>query len=137
MNGLLILPNCNTAKFGTKAFLYSTITSWNSFQALFSEKNFRILSPISLKKLLKNYLILLHFWEIPFLSSISPLLFTNICNIYIYIYILYIYIHVCVCVCVCFCLCIYSNFLGKRYKSCQKFTFFLLVKICFKKSTIS
>ena len=73
MNGLLILPNCNTTKFGTKAFLYSKITSWNSFQALFSEKNFGILSPISLKKLLKNYLISLHFWEIPFLSSFFQL----------------------------------------------------------------
>ena len=29
MNGLLILPNCNTTKFGKKAFLYSRITSWN------------------------------------------------------------------------------------------------------------
>ena len=29
MNGLLILPICNTFKFGTKAFLFSTITSWN------------------------------------------------------------------------------------------------------------
>ena len=54
MNGLLILPNCDTAKFGTKASLYSTITSWNSFQALFSEKNFKTLSPISLKKLIKD-----------------------------------------------------------------------------------
>ena len=57
MNGLLILPNCNTAKFGTKAFLYSTITSWNSFQTLFAENNFRVISPISLKKLFKDYLI--------------------------------------------------------------------------------
>ena len=57
MNGLLILPNCNTAKFGTKAFLYSTITFWNSFQTLFAENNFRVISPISLKKLFKDYLI--------------------------------------------------------------------------------
>ena len=57
MNGLSILPSCNTSKFGTKAFLYSTITSWNSFEA--SEKNFRILSPISLTKFLKDDLILL------------------------------------------------------------------------------
>ena len=35
VNGLLIQPNYNTAKFGTKAFLYSTITFWNSVQALF------------------------------------------------------------------------------------------------------
>ena len=62
--------NCNTAKFGTKAFLYSRITSWIFFQALFLEKNFRVFSPVSLKKLLKNYLISLYFWEIPFLSSI-------------------------------------------------------------------
>ena len=37
MNVLVILPSCNTTKFGTKAFSYSTITSWNSFQALLSE----------------------------------------------------------------------------------------------------
>ena len=61
MNGLLILANCNTDKFSAKAFLCSTITSWNSFQALFSEKNFGILSPISLKNLLKDYLISLYF----------------------------------------------------------------------------
>ena len=88
MNGLLILPNCNTAKFGTKAFLYSTITSWNFFQALFSEKNFRILSPISLKKLLKDCLISLHFWEIPFLfSKIPSILQLQFNNIYIYVYV--------------------------------------------------
>ena len=69
MNGLLILPNYNTDLFGTKAFLYFRISSWNSFQVLFSEKNFRILSLISLKKLLKNYLTSLCFWEVPFLSS--------------------------------------------------------------------
>ena len=54
MNGLLILPNFSMAKFGAKAFLCFTITSSNSVQALFSEKNFRIMSPISLKKLLKD-----------------------------------------------------------------------------------
>ena len=97
MNCLLILANCNTTKFGTKILLYSTIASWNSFQALFSEKNFRILSPISLKKLLKNYLILLHFWEIPFLSSIFPLLFTNICSMYI-CECVYVYVYAFVCV---------------------------------------
>ena len=61
MNGLLILPNRNTAKFSTKASLYSTITSWNSFQALFSEKNFRIMPPVNFKKLLKDYLISSYF----------------------------------------------------------------------------
>ena len=55
MNGPLILPNCNTAKCCAKAFLYSTISSWNSFQTLFSEKKFRIISPISLRKLFKDY----------------------------------------------------------------------------------
>ena len=29
IKGLLILPICNTSKFGTKAFSSSTITSWN------------------------------------------------------------------------------------------------------------
>ena len=53
MNDLLIRTSCHTSKFGTKAFLYSTITSWNSFQALFAEKNFRIISPINLKKAIK------------------------------------------------------------------------------------
>ena len=38
MNGFLIRPNCNTAKFGTKAFWYSTIISWNSFQALLQKR---------------------------------------------------------------------------------------------------
>ena len=32
MNGPLILPNCNTAKCCAKAFFYSAISSWNSFQ---------------------------------------------------------------------------------------------------------
>ena len=67
LNGLLILLNFNTVKFGTKAFLYFTIASSSSFQASFSEKDFRILSPISLKKLLKDYFISLYFEEIPFL----------------------------------------------------------------------
>ena len=78
MNGSSILPNCNTTKFATKAFLYSTIIwihffPWNSFQALFSEKNFRILYPINLEKLLKDYSLLLYFWEIAFLSSFFQL----------------------------------------------------------------
>ena len=38
MNGFLIRPNCNTAKFGTKVFWHSTIISWNSFQALFQKR---------------------------------------------------------------------------------------------------
>ena len=67
LNGLLILLNFNTVKFGTKAFLYFTIASSSSFQASFSEKDFRILSLISLKKLLKDYFISLYFEEIPFL----------------------------------------------------------------------
>ena len=58
INGLLILYSCNVSNFGTKAFLYSTIISWNSLQALFSENNFKIMSRISLKKSLKDFYFL-------------------------------------------------------------------------------
>ena len=58
MNGLLILPSRNTSKFSMKAFLYFTITSRNFFQAFFSENNFRIMYPISLKKLWKCYFLI-------------------------------------------------------------------------------
>ena len=46
INLLLMLPGCSTSKFGTKAFLYSVIASWNCFQDLLSEKNFRTMSLI-------------------------------------------------------------------------------------------
>ena len=37
INGLLILSSCNASKFGTKAFLYSAITPWNSFKTLLKD----------------------------------------------------------------------------------------------------
>ena len=73
INGLLILSSCNTSKFDTKAVLYFTITSGNYFQALFSEKKFGIISPMRLKRLLKDYLFSLYAWELPFLSLIFQL----------------------------------------------------------------
>ena len=85
MNGLLILPNFNTTKFGTKAFLYFTITFWNSFQALFLEEEFQNNFFNRPEKVKKRY----HFYH----------QFTNY-NLIIFIYnISYI--------CICFWMCIY------------------------------
>ena len=61
MNGLLILPNCNTAKFDKIAFFLFHNYFLEFFPSFVSEKNFRILFHISLKKLLKDDLISLYF----------------------------------------------------------------------------
>ena len=45
-NDLLPIPTCNTLKYGTRAFVFSTIPSWSFFQTHFSSKNLReILHP--------------------------------------------------------------------------------------------
>ena len=87
MNGLLILPNCTATKFDTKAFLYSTITSWNSFQALFSEKKFRMSPNKPEKVILKNFPY--NFEKYCFYHQFSSY------NLYL-----------CICICICFCMCI-------------------------------
>ena len=52
---LLIKPTCNISKYGTDAFVASTITSWNVFQKEFPSNNLRQISNSQLKALIKNY----------------------------------------------------------------------------------
>ena len=98
-NGLLILPNCNTAKFGTKAFLHSTITSWNFFPSFVFRKAFQNIvsnKPEKVINRLFDFIIFLRNTMCFFQNTISFSNYNLMISIYTHMYI-----------CICFCMCRY------------------------------
>ena len=55
--GLLFVLSYNTARFGRKSIIHSTILTWNYLQDKLTEYNFLYLAPKSLKILLLKFFI--------------------------------------------------------------------------------